>query len=160
GPEVARGAELDHVEVRVLEEEGILGPELAVEDALLEVVHLRLLHDTGEGLDEPTEDRRVLRCECVPVRPIEIGEDLSVAVEDRDLVFADDDVVVHPHVSRDLPHDVLSLELVVPRDRHATGQAFLVARRLVCSLPPPKKNAMGIMSHTTWMPLTALVRDF
>src|SRR5207249_1182948 len=83
---------------RVLEEERILGPELAVEDALLEVVHLRLLHDAGEGLDEPTEDRRVLRCECVPVRPIEIGEDLAVAVEDRDLVFADDDVVVHPHV--------------------------------------------------------------
>src|SRR5438034_423944 len=51
-PEVPEGAELDHVEVRVLEQERVLGPELAVEDALLEVVHLRLLHDAGEGLDE------------------------------------------------------------------------------------------------------------
>ena len=142
-PEVPEGAELDHVEVRVLEQERVLGPELAVEDALLEVVHLRLLHDAGEGLDELAEDRRVLRRERVPVGPVEIGEDLAVAIEDRDLVFADYDVIVHPHVSRDLPHDVLSLELVVPRDRHAPGQAFLVARRLVCSLSAAEEECNG-----------------
>src|SRR6184192_2184079 len=142
-PEVPESAELDHVEVRVLEQERVLGPELAVEDALLEVVHLRLLHDAGEGLDELAEDRRVLRRERVPVGPVEIGEDLAVAIEDRDLVFADYDVIVHPHVSRDLPHDVLSLELVVPRDRHAPGQAFLVARRLVCSLSAAEEECNG-----------------
>src|SRR2546425_5135138 len=53
------------------------------------------------------------------------------SVEHRDLVLPDDDVVVHPDVPRDLPHDVLSLELVVPGDRHGADDAFLPARRLI-----------------------------
>src|SRR5437667_1288841 len=130
-PEVPEGAELHHVEVRVLEQERLLGPELPVEDALLQVVDLRLLHDAGEGLDELAQDRDVLGRQRIPVRAVQVREDLPVAVEDRDLVLPDDDGVVHPDVPRDLPHDVLSLELVVPGDRHRADDAFLPSRRLV-----------------------------
>src|SRR5438309_1287453 len=140
-PEISERSELDHVEVRVLEQERILGPELAVEDPLLEVVDLRLLDDAGQGLDQSAQDRRILGRECVPVRSVEVGEDLAVAVEHRDLVLPDDDVVVHPDVPRDLPHDVLSLELVIPGDRHGAAQAFLVARRLVRSLSAAEKES-------------------
>src|SRR5438132_12916140 len=130
-PEVPEGAELHHVAVRVLEQERLLGPELPVEDALLEVVDLRLLHDAGEGLDELAQDRDVLGRQRVPVRAVQVCEDLPVAVEDGDLVLPDDDVVVHPDVPRDFPHDVLSLELIVPGDRHRADDAFLPSRRLV-----------------------------
>src|SRR5437870_3488978 len=140
-PEVPEGAELHHVEVRVLEQERVLRAELPVEDALLEVVDLRLLDDAGEGLDEFSQDGDVLRREGVPVRAVQVGEDLPVAVEHRDLVLPDDDVVVHPDVPRDLPHDILSLELVVPRDGHAAADAFLVARRLVRSLSAAKEES-------------------
>src|SRR5881398_3005781 len=140
-PEISERSKLDHVEVRVLEQEGVLGPELAVEDPLLEVVHLGLLDDAGQGLDQAAQDRRVLGRERVPVRAVQVREDLAVAVEDRDLVLSDDDVVIHPDVSRDLPHDVLSLELVVPGDRHAAADAFLVARRLVRSLSAAEEES-------------------
>src|SRR3989442_137691 len=160
-PEVAEGAELDHVEVRVLEQECVLGAELAVDDPLLEVVDLCLLNDASEGLDEPPEDRRVLRRERIPVGPVEVREDLAVAVEHRDLVLADDDVVVHPDVSRDLPHDVLSLELVVPRHRHAARQALRSARRLVRAPSAAEEKRDGNHRvHRTWMPVTARVRVF
>src|SRR5438445_611176 len=101
--EVAEGAELDHVEVRVLEKERILRAELPVDDPLLEVVDLRLLDDAGEGFDESAQDRRVLRRESVAVRAVEVREDLAVAVEDRDLILANDEVVVHSDVSREFP---------------------------------------------------------
>src|SRR3990172_4085847 len=130
-PEVPEGAELDHVKVRILEEERLLRAELSVEDALLEVEDLRLLHDAGKGLDEPSEDRRVLRRQGVPVRAVEVREDLPVAVEDRDLVLPHDDVVVHADVPRDLPHDVPALELVIPRDRRRADDALAPARRLI-----------------------------
>src|SRR5881409_3097819 len=130
-PEVSERAELHHVEVRVLEQERVLRPELPVKDPLLEVVHLGLLDDAGQGLDEFSQDGDVLRRERVPVRSVQVCEDLAVAVEDRDLVLPDDDVVVHPDVARDLPHDVLSLELVVPGDRHRADEAFFLALRLV-----------------------------
>src|SRR3989442_169605 len=102
-----------------------LGRELPVEDPLLEVVHLRLLDDAGQGLDEFAQDGDVLGREGVPVRAVQVCEDLPIPVEDRDLVLPDDDVVVHPDVPGDLPHDVLSLELVVPCDRHRADEAFL-----------------------------------
>src|SRR6266487_3518570 len=160
-PEVPERPELDHVEVRVLEEERVLRSEFAVEDALLEVVHLRLLDDAGQGLNQVAQDRRVLRRERVPVRPVEVGEDLPVAVEHRDLVLPDDDVVVHPDVAGDLPHDVAALELVVPRDRHAAGEAFRPARRLIRPSPAAEEERNGDHRyHLTWMPVTALVRDF
>src|SRR5437667_44935 len=98
-PEVSERAELHHVEVRVLEQERVLRPELPVEDPLLEVVHLGLLDDAGQGLDEFAQDGDVLGREGVPVRSVQVCEDLAVAVEDRDFVLPDDDVVVHP----DLP---------------------------------------------------------
>src|SRR5213083_2683846 len=49
--DVAECAELDHVEVRVMEEECVVRAELAVHDSLLEVVDLRLLDDAGEAFD-------------------------------------------------------------------------------------------------------------
>src|SRR6267378_5079366 len=157
----AEVAALDHVEVRVLEEECILGAPLAVEDPLLEVVDLRLLDDAGEGLDEPAENRRVLGRKRVAVRTVEVCEDLAVAVEHRDLVLANDDVVVHPDIPRDLPHDVLSLELVVPRNRHAAGETFGTARCLVRSPSAAEEERDGNhCRHRTWMPVTAFVRDF
>src|SRR3989475_1231871 len=159
--EVAEGAELDHVEVRVLEKERILRAELPVDDPLLEVVDLRLLDDAGEGFDESAQDRRVLRRESVPVRAVEVREDLAVAVEDRDLILANDDVVVHPDVSRDFPHDVLPLELVVPCDRHAARQALRSARRLVRAPSAAEEKCNGNHRvHRTWMPVTAKVRVF
>src|SRR5438552_569237 len=159
--EVAEGAELDHVEVRVLEEECVLRAELAVDDSLLEVVDLRLLDDAGAGFDESAQDRRVLRRESVPVRAVEVREDLAVAVEDGDLILADDDIVVHPDVSRDFPHDVLSLELVVPCDRHAARQALRPARRLVRPPSAAEEERDGNHRvHRTWMPVTAKVRVF
>src|SRR3989442_1316221 len=134
-PEVPERPQLDHVEVWVLEQERVLRAELPVEDPLLEVVHLRLLDDAGQGLDEFAQDGDVLRHEGVPVRAVQVCEDLAVAVEDRDLVLPDDDVVVHPDVAGDLPHDVLSLELVVPGHRHRADEAFLPAR---CLVRPPR----------------------
>src|SRR2546425_5281804 len=130
-PELAERPELDEVEVRVFEDERLLRAELPVEDPLLEVVHLRLLDDPGEDLLEPAQDRDVLRREGVPVGPVEVCEDLSVAVEDRDLVLPDDDVVVHPDVPGALPHDVVPLERVVPRDRHRRREALAAPRGLV-----------------------------
>jgi len=85
----------------------------------------------AEAVAQAAQDRRVLGRERIPVRAVQVREDLAVAVEHRDLVLPDDDVVVHPDVPRDLPHDVLSLELVIPGDRHGTGQAFRPSRRLV-----------------------------
>src|SRR2546426_1076061 len=134
-PEVPERPQLDHVEVGVLEQERVLRAELPVEDPLLEVVHLRLLDDAEQGLDEFAQDGDVPRREGVPVRTVQVGEDLAVAVEDRDLVLPDDDVVVHPDVAGDLPHDVLSLELVVPGHRHRADEAFLPAR---CLVRPPR----------------------
>src|SRR5438309_5290993 len=99
-PEIAERSALDHVEVRVLEQEGVLGPELAVEDPLLEVVHLGLLDDAGQGLYQAAQDRRVLGRERVPVRAVQVREDLAVAVEGRAPVLSVDDVVIHPLVSR------------------------------------------------------------
>src|SRR2546425_4787043 len=160
-PEVPERAELDHVEVRVLEQERVLGAELPIEDPLLEVVHFRLLDDAGQDLDEFSQDGDVLRRERIAVRAVQVCEDLPVAVEDRDLVLPDDDVVVHPDVPGNLPHDVLSLELVVPGDRHRADEAFLPARRLV---RPPRaaeeERDRDHRLHRTWMPVTAIVRFF
>src|SRR5207245_7546208 len=134
---------------------------LPVDDPLLKVICLRLLDDAGEGFDESAQDRRVLRRESVPVRAVEVREDLAVAVEDRDLVLANDDVVVHPDVSRDFPHDVLPLELVVPCDRHAARQALRTARRLVRAPSAAEEECNGNHRvHRTWMPVTAKVRVF
>src|SRR5256885_2278826 len=160
-PEVPERPQLDHVEVWVLEQERVLRAELPVEDPLLEVVHLRLLDDAGQGLDEFAQDGDVLRREGVPVRAVQVCEDLAVAVEDRDLVLPDDDVVVHPDVAGDLPHDVLSLELVVPGHRHRADEAFLPAR---CLVRPPRaaeeERNRDHRVHRTWMPVTAIVRFF
>src|SRR2546426_513126 len=160
-PEVPERAELHHVEVRVLEQERVLRAELPVEDALLEVVHLGLLDDAGQGLDEFAQDGDVLGREGVPVRAVQVCEDLPIPVEDRDLVLPDDDVVVHPDVPGDLPHDVLSLELVVPRHRHGADEAFLPA---CCLVRPPRaaeeERNRDHRRHLTWMPVTAIVRFF
>src|SRR5207245_10421110 len=51
-PEVSERAELHHDEVRVLEQERVLRPELPVKDPVLEVLHSGLLDDAGQGLDE------------------------------------------------------------------------------------------------------------
>src|SRR5256712_11169887 len=159
--EIAEGAELDHVEVRILEEERVLRAELPVDDPLLQVVDLRLLDDAGEGFDESPQDRRVLRREGVPIGAVEVRKDLAVTIEDRDLVFADDDVVVHPDVSWDFPHDVRALELVVPGDRHAAAQALRPARRLVRAPSTAEEERDGNHRvHRTWMPVTASVRVF
>src|SRR3990170_71269 len=132
-PELTEGTELDEVEVRVLEDVRVLRAELAIEDSLLEVEDLRLLDNPGEDPLEPTENRYVLGCERVPVRSVEVGKGLPVTVEHRDLVLPDDDVVVHPDVSRDLPHDVAPLELVVPGNRHRGRHALSTACGLVCA---------------------------
>ncbi len=93
----------------------LLRTELPVEGLPLDVVDLSPLLHPGEKLHNAAHHGSVDACEGIPGWPIYVRKGLSVPIEDGDLVLPDDDVVVQPYVSRDVPHDVPALTLALPR---------------------------------------------
>src|SRR5208337_625579 len=117
----------DDAEGRVGELVWLGAPELAVHVPLRDVEYLGPLLDTYEELQELSDHRCVEVGQRVPVRLVEVGEHLSVPVEDRDLVLPHDDVVVEPDLPWHLPQGTALLELVVPRN--GSGAEGAAARR-------------------------------